>query len=144
MLDKDGNDFNNIMGAGGVGKGCDQKDCYISDGTERTYEPAFTFHGFRYVKVSGIANVNPDDFKAVVLSTEKQDLGTFVTSDERINRLYENTRWSQRSNMMSIPTDCPQREKSRLDRRYARICENCDVKRRLYFFIYKMAGKYGL
>ena len=112
MLDKDGNYFNNIMGAGGVGKGCDQKDCYISDGTERTYEPAFTFHGFRYVKVSGIANVNPDDFKAVVLSTEKQDLGTFVTSDERINRLYENTRWSQRSNMMSIPTDCPQREKA--------------------------------
>lgn len=112
VLDKDGNYFNNIMGAGGVGKGCDQKDCYISDGTERTYEPAFTFHGFRYVKVSGIANVNPDDFKAVVLSTEKQDLGTFVTSDERINRLYENTRWSQRSNMMSIPTDCPQREKA--------------------------------
>ena len=112
VLDQEGNYFNNIMGAGGVGKGCDQKDEYISDGRERVYEPAFTFHGFRYVRVSGLDAVNPEDFQAVVLSTKKRDLGTFVTSDERINRLYENTRWSQRSNMMSIPTDCPQREKA--------------------------------
>ncbi len=126
VLDKDGNYFNNIMGAGGVGKGCDQKDEYICNGQVSTYEPLFTFHGFRYVKVNGISidenveidsmeisnTMSPADFTAIVLSTQKKDVGTFVTSDARINRLYENTRWSQRSNMMSIPTDCPQREKA--------------------------------
>ena len=55
--------------------------------------------------------VRPEDFTAIVLSSDNEDLGTFETSNEDINRLYENTRWSQRSNLFSIPTDCPQREK---------------------------------
>ena len=55
--------------------------------------------------------VSPEDFTAIVLSSDNEDLGTFETSNEDINRLYENTRWSQRSNLFSIPTDCPQREK---------------------------------
>ena len=112
VLDAEGNYFNNILGAGGVGKGCDQMDRYVSAGTPVVYEPHFTFHGFRYVKVSGLAQVNPEDFTAVALTSKKENAGTFSCSDERLNRLYENTRWSQRSNMMSIPTDCPQREKA--------------------------------
>ena len=48
----------------------------------------------------------------MALTSKKENAGTFSCSDERLNRLYENTRWSQRSNMMSIPTDCPQREKA--------------------------------
>lgn len=112
VLDKDGNFFNNISGQKGVGDGVDQKDVYISSGKEELYEPIFTFHGFRYVRVTGIGNVDPKDFIAVVLSSEKKNLCSFICSDEKINRLYENTRWSQRSNMLSIPTDCPQREKA--------------------------------
>lgn len=111
VLDREGNFFNNIMAAGGVGKGCDQRDEYISNGTESVYEPLFTYHGFRYVRVTG-TEVKTEDFTAIALTSRKEDLGTFVTSDSRLNRLYENIRWSQRSNMLSIPTDCPQREKA--------------------------------
>lgn len=111
VLDKEGNYFNNIMSAGGVGEGCDQKDEYISSGEPAIYEPLFTYHGFRYVRVTGV-EVRAEDFTAVVLTSKKEDLGTFLTSDSRLNRLYKNIRWSQTSNMLSIPTDCPQREKA--------------------------------
>lgn len=111
VLDKDGNFFNNITAEGGVGKGCSQKDIFVSAGTEAEYSPHFTFHGFRYVRVQG-TEIHPEDFQAVVISTRKESAGTFCTSDTRLNRLYENTRWSQKANMLSIPTDCPQREKA--------------------------------
>ncbi len=89
-----------------------QKDIIISDGTERDYEPGFTFHGFRYVRVSGLETIDPKDFTAVALTTEKESVGSFRCSDARINQLYENIRRSQRDNMLSIPTDCPTREKA--------------------------------
>ncbi|MCR5716086.1 MAG: glycoside hydrolase family 78 protein [Lachnospiraceae bacterium] len=111
VLDKEGNFFNNIMSAGGVGKGCDQKDVYISSGKPVVYEPHFTYHGFRFVKVTGM-KVTSESIRAIALSTEKEELGTFECSDASLNRLYSNICWSQRSNMLSIPTDCPQREKA--------------------------------
>ena len=110
--DQEGNYFNNILGTSGIGEGCDQKVVYISDGKEAVYEAKFSFHGFRYVRVSGLDEIDPKDYTAVAVSTDKDETGTFECSDERLNRLYENTRWSQRSNMISIPTDCPQREKA--------------------------------
>ncbi len=110
--DQEGNYFNNILGTAGVGEGCDQKVVYISDGQEAVYESKFSFHGFRYIRVSGPDTVDPDDYTAVAVSTDKEETGTFECSDARLTRLYENTRWSQRSNMISIPTDCPQREKA--------------------------------
>ncbi|HHV11896.1 MAG TPA: family 78 glycoside hydrolase catalytic domain [Clostridiales bacterium] len=103
-LDKEGNYFNNIQGI-------NQKDSFTSSGRPALFEPAFTFHGFRYVRVTGIPQVHKEDFTAVVLSTDEAWISTFECSDARINRLVENTRWSQRSNMLSVPTDCPQREK---------------------------------
>ena len=108
--DRDGNYFNNIL-VTSMGPLCEQRVVYISDGTPRVFEALFTFHGFRYVRVSGLAEVRPEDFTAVALSSDTPDAGTFTCSDTRLNRLVENTRWSQRSNMLSIPTDCPQREK---------------------------------
>ena len=110
-LDKDGCFFNSLAGIGG-GKGTEQTDVFVSSGGVANYEPFFTFHGFRYILVTGLPEVRAEDFSAVALSSEKEDLGTFSCSDERLTRLYENTRWSQRSNMLSIPTDCPQREKA--------------------------------
>ena len=110
--DPDGNYFDNILGEAGIGEGCEQKVEYVCDGRDKVYEAKFTFHGFRYIRVSGLKEVNPDDFTAIALSTDKKNLGSFSCSDDRLNRLYENTRWSQRSNMISIPTDCPQREKA--------------------------------
>lgn len=92
--------------------GVEQKIRYIADGTESVYEPLFTYHGFRYVKVEGVTDVRKEDFSARVYTTKKENAGSFVCSDERLNRLYRNIRNSQTSNMLSIPTDCPQREKA--------------------------------
>jgi len=105
-VDQYGNYFKTIQG------NIPQRDIYISDGREVVFEPLFTFHGFRYVRVSGLDEVRAEDFSAIALSTEMENLGTFECSNADLNRLYENTRWSQRSNMLSIPTDCPQREKA--------------------------------
>ena len=105
----DGSYHNSVQSAMGV---TEQKDTFISDGAAHTYEAKFTFHGFRYVRVTGLDEPNPAQFTAVVLTSDKADAGTFACSDARLNRLYENTRWSQRGNTLSIPTDCPQREKA--------------------------------
>lgn len=88
-----------------------QKDIVISAGEPFVHEALFTFHGFRYIRVTGIEDVRKEDFTAVLLSTAKENAGTFACSDARLNRLYQNVRWSQYSNMMSVPTDCPSREK---------------------------------
>ena len=116
VLDKEGNYYNNILHTTGVSKGIDQIDEYISDGTETPYTPHFTYHGFRYAAVTidgeSPTELNQDDFTALLLSTEKDNTGTFACSNEDLNQLYQNIRWSQYSNMLSIPTDCPQREKA--------------------------------
>ncbi|PRR84660.1 alpha-L-rhamnosidase [Clostridium luticellarii] len=114
VTDKAGNYFDSIIDGGDVGKGCEQRTKFISDGSEEVYEPHFTFQGFRYVKVTAPEGyeIKAEDFEALALSTKKNTLGEFECSDDRINRLYKNTIWSQRSNMISIPTDCPQREKA--------------------------------
>ncbi len=104
VTDENGNYFNSMY--------VPQKDIYVSDGKTCEYEALFTFHGFRYIRVSGLDNLKKEDCTAVVLSTEKENLGTFECSDERLNRLYQNIRWSQTNNMMSVPTDCPTREKA--------------------------------
>ena len=109
--DRDSNYFSNIH-VTFIEALCEQRVCYISDGKPREFEPLFTFHGFRYVRVTGVADVRAEDFTAVALSSDNENTGTFECSDVRLNRLYENTCWSQRSNMLSIPTDCPQREKA--------------------------------
>lgn len=104
VLDKEGNYFEALTSR--------QRDTIICDESDFIYEPLFTFHGFRYVKITGLDNIGEDDICAVLLSTEKENRGDFCCSDERLNRLYKNIRYSQKNNMMSIPTDCPQREKA--------------------------------
>ena len=84
---------------------------YISDGTEREVEPHFTFYGFRYVKVEGNRSpLNVDDFTGCVVYSDLEETGWITTSDERINRLFLNTKWSQKDNFLDLPTDCPQRD----------------------------------
>lgn len=104
VVDKDGNYFQVTIAR--------QCDTYVSDGKSVVFEPKFTFHGFRYVRVTGIDNPKKEDFTAVLLSTPKENLSKFECSDERLNRLYKNIRYSQKNNMMSVPTDCPTREKA--------------------------------
>lgn len=108
MLDKQGCFYKNIMG---VNK--DQMDVYITKEGKQTYRPAFTYHGFRYVRLSGWPGIpSPKDFTAHVVSTDVENIGFFETSDTKLNRLQENIWWSQVANTVAIPTDCPQREKA--------------------------------
>lgn len=104
ILDDQGNYINTMFAP--------QKDTVISSGERQVHEALYTFHGFRYIKVTGMERPRAQDFTAVLLTTQKADGGSFECSDARLNRLYENIRWSQQNNMMSIPTDCPSREKA--------------------------------
>jgi alpha-L-rhamnosidase len=109
VLNENGEFFNNI-----VGRNKEQTDYYVSSGVKgEVFEPTFTFHGFRYVRLSGYDfQLLPEDISAVVLYTEMKTTGHFTTSDPEINQLWKNIQWSQKGNMLSIPTDCPQRERA--------------------------------
>ena len=109
ILDNDGNFINNIHG-----RFSHQTDIYILKGEgEEVYTPSFTYHGFRYIKVSGYPGIpQKKDFEIQVLSSDNEIIVDFTCSDERLNRLQKNVIWSQLGNMLSIPTDCPQREKA--------------------------------
>lgn len=107
---RDGAFLNNIMG-----RNKDQTDVFVLAGTGKVeeYEPVFTYHGFQYARISGYpGTLTVDDIDAVVLSSDTPQVGDFVTSDTRMNRLHDNVVWSHRANFFSIPTDCPQRERS--------------------------------
>lgn len=87
-------------------------DTYVMRGGRReTWEPAFTFHGFRYAEISGAPE--PPSLKhvvAVVLGSDTQRTGDFSCSNAMINQLYSNAVWTQRANFLEVPTDCPQRD----------------------------------
>ena len=108
-LDENGDFFINITG---IFK--DQVDHYVLKGTgAEEYEPWFTYHGFRYVKLTGYpGEVKAENFTAKVLGTQMEQTGTFTCSNDKLNRLQQNIYWSLRGNTLSIPTDCPQRERA--------------------------------
>lgn len=107
-LDAHGGWFVNISG---INK--EQTDIFVSAGDpETTWEPEFTFHGFRYARIRGVHRLAAEDAVAVVISSDLEQSGRLRTSDQRLNRLHENVVWSQRANFLAIPTDCPQRERA--------------------------------
>jgi alpha-L-rhamnosidase len=88
-------------------------DTYILNGSPdgETLEPAFTFHGFRYVEVRGLGSSLPADAcTAVVLSSAFPAAGGFDCSDPLVNTLQANIVRGMRGNFVDIPTDCPQRD----------------------------------
>ncbi|MEI4271221.1 glycoside hydrolase family 78 protein [Klenkia sp. LSe6-5] len=87
-------------------------DVVVLDGRgPRTWEPRFTFHGFRYAEVSGWpGELRAEDLTAVVVHTDLRRTGTFTCSDATVTRLHENVVWGMRSNFLDLPTDCPQRD----------------------------------
>ncbi|MGI5935998.1 MAG: family 78 glycoside hydrolase catalytic domain [Oscillospiraceae bacterium] len=109
VLDENGNFLNNIFG-----RYKDQMDVYILSGQgDEEYVPMFTFHGFRYVRVTGYPG-RPElsCFSAQVLTTDMGETGSFECSNMDLNRLQQNIYWSLVGNTLSIPTDCPQRERA--------------------------------
>lgn len=92
--------------------GARQEDLYIcrGEGTE-WFEPHFTYHGFRYVEVTGLAErPNLDSLVGRVFCSSAPETATFECSEPMLNRLMKNILWTQRGNLMSVPTDCPQRD----------------------------------
>lgn len=77
------------------------------------WEPRLTFHGFRYVELSGVPDgLEPteDWVTAVVLHNEMPPTGSFKSSHSMLNQLQSNIQWGQRGNFLAVPTDCPQRD----------------------------------
>ncbi|MBV9469764.1 MAG: family 78 glycoside hydrolase catalytic domain, partial [Abitibacteriaceae bacterium] len=106
MLNPDGTIYTtNLRGARCI-------DYYTLKGTGReVWEPHFTFHGFRYVEVTGYpGRPTTDAITGVVAHSDTPKTGTFSCSNPMINQLQSNIEWGQRSNFLEVPTDCPQRD----------------------------------
>jgi alpha-L-rhamnosidase len=112
VLDKQGNFYTDNL------RRAKAEDVYIlgngQDNTEtaaEVFEPHFTFHGFRYVRVEGWKGpIDIGDFTAVALYSDMPKTGSFTCSDPLINQLQHNIQWGQQGNFLDIPTDCPQRD----------------------------------
>ena len=106
VLDKEGNFYTENL------RSAKETIRYTSKGAgTETFEPHFTFQGFRYVAVSGWpGEVKPEDFTGVVVHSAMERTGTFETSNPMLNQLEHNIIWGQKGNFVDVPTDCPQRD----------------------------------
>jgi|GEM_PF-71112 len=114
MLQKDGTIYrdNLRIPKDGGPYGARQEDTYICRGAgEEHFAPHFTFHGFRYVEVTGLEKKPGIDFlTGQVVCSSFPKAGTFQCSSAMLNQLNRNILWGQRGNMLGVPTDCPQRD----------------------------------
>ncbi|MGB5667007.1 MAG: family 78 glycoside hydrolase catalytic domain [Maribacter sp.] len=86
------------------------QDIYIRKGGEETLQPRFTFHGYRFLEVTGLDQPLPlESVKGMVVSSIDELTSNYETSNELVNKLWENITWSLRGNFLSIPTDTPAR-----------------------------------
>ncbi len=87
-------------------------DTYIcKGGEEERWRPTFAFHGFQYVEVTGLTSPPGNKtITGIAISSDTNMDGHFECSDKLINSLYSNIVWTQRSNFIEVPTDCPQRD----------------------------------
>jgi alpha-L-rhamnosidase len=105
LLDRDGAvDLKNLWGVA-------QQEDYLLDGLgERTLEPHFTYHGFRYVEVAGLSEKpGTGTLRAVNLHSALPEAGEFSCSNERYNRLFTTARWTQRNLLFDVPAGCAAR-----------------------------------
>ena len=106
VLDRDGNFYNENYR--------EAKNCvtYILSGERDHFRPRFSFQGFRYVRLDEypFETVDVDGFRAIVVHSNLKRIGRFSCGHPKINQLYHNLIWGQKSNYLDIPTDCPQRD----------------------------------
>ena len=93
-------------------RGAEVTDVYtLQGGGVETWAPEFTYHGFRYVELTGFpGEPTLDTLEGEVVNDDLAAAGTFTCSNPLLNQIYENIRWGVRGNYRSIPTDCPQRD----------------------------------
>jgi alpha-L-rhamnosidase len=92
-------------------RGARATDTYILNGQgAETWEPHFTYHGFRYVEVSGFSGKPDLSLQGRVVNDDVSTAGTFECSSDLLNQIHKNITWGVRGNYSSMPTDCPQRD----------------------------------
>jgi alpha-L-rhamnosidase len=101
------------VGGPGAPEIAEQADIYIArGGGEEVYTPRFTFHGFRYAEVTGLPGPPAlDDLEGLRLNADVAESGEFSCSNDLFNRIQEMVRWTFLSNIFSVLSDCPHREK---------------------------------
>jgi len=106
ILDKEGNFYTDNLRAAAA-----TATYILKGGAEETYEPRFSFFGFRYISVDGYpGELNVEDVTGEVVHSDMKPTGTFECSDPMINQLQHNIQWGQKGNFLDVPTDCPQRD----------------------------------
>ncbi len=106
VLDKEGNMYYDNLRAAKC-----TNTFILKGGTEETFEPHFTFQGFRYVMVSGYpGELTADKIRGMVIHSDMEPSGTFECSEPLINQLQHNIVWGLKGNFLDVPTDCPQRD----------------------------------
>ncbi len=103
----------NLKGGPGSPKTAWQQDTYTLRGAgEEQWAPRFTFHGFRYVEITGWpGKPSPDNIEGLRMNTDLHPQGDFACSNKMFNRLQEAIQWTFLSNVFSVQSDCPGREK---------------------------------
>lgn len=92
--------------------GTKQRVIYTCKEGENHYKSKFTIWGFRYAKVEAEIDVSSASFTAIAVYSEMEQVGTFECSNADVNKLVQNSIWSQKSNFCDVPTDCPTRERA--------------------------------
>lgn len=106
ILDKDGNFYNDNY------RTAKSTNTYILSGGQDLFKTLYSYQGFRYIKLCEYPfdHVDPKLFTAVVVHSDIKRTGSFRCGNEKINQLYHNIIWGQKSNYLDVPTDCPQRD----------------------------------
>ncbi|WEK06715.1 MAG: family 78 glycoside hydrolase catalytic domain [Candidatus Devosia phytovorans] len=105
VLDKDGNFYNvNYRTAEA------RTEYTLAGQGEETYRPHFTFHGFRYARITIEGKAEVSGVISVPISSVTEVKSGFTSGNKLVDRLFLNTVWSQRGNFIEVPTDCPQRD----------------------------------
>ena len=106
VLDRDGNFYNENY------RSAKNENIYVCSGGEDIFKPSYTFQGFRYIRLTEYPydTADPDCFRAIAVHSDMKRTGHFLCGNEKINQLYHNIIWGQKSNYLDIPTDCPQRD----------------------------------
>ena len=122
-------------------------DTYICKGVtgEEIYEPRFTYHGFRYVEVTGYPGTpSLSDLEGCALHSDVEHTGSFLSSNSLINQTHSNFQWTILNNMVSIPTDNPVRDERtpcQMDENciYEAAIQNFDVQQYLKNWLYNIS-----
>ena len=106
VLDRDGNFYTDNL------RRAKQEMKYVLSGNDEILKPRFTWQGFRYIRLDEYPfdEVDLSHFTAIAVYSDIKRTGHFSCGNEKINQLYHNIIWGQKSNYIDVPTDCPQRD----------------------------------